>query len=272
MACSFMEESGMNRISPEAALSAAVCGMRMYDAPIMGIASADDSLFEGLRQEGVVGPHFRLPKQWLPQAKSVSSLFFPMTKEVRRENAASMDWPSHSWVHSRGEGMDMIDQVNEKLRQWLERLEFQALSPVRQAEYFSREDVKADIYTSNWSERHVAYICGLGTFGLSKGLITKRGVAGRFTSIVTDRVFPPDARDYTAVYEYCSFCGACARNCPVEAISLETGKDHVKCSAFVNETIAAHRQEGEPPRRNRRYGCGKCQVRVPCEEKACKKK
>lgn len=33
-------------------------------------------------------------------------------------------------------------------------------------------------FTSVWSERHVAYVCGLGTFGLSRGLITEKGQCG----------------------------------------------------------------------------------------------
>ena len=114
-------------------------------------------------------------------------------------------------------------------------------------------------YSSNWSERHVAYAAGLGTFGLSKGLITKKGTAGRCISIITDAVFEPDKRPYTGVYDYCSFCGVCARNCPAEAISKEEGKNHYRCSEFVNTTKAKH---------SPRYGCGKCQVKVPCENRA----
>ena len=81
-------------------------------------------------------------------------------------------------------------------------------------------------YTSNWSERHVAFVCGLGTFGLSKGLITKKGIAGRFGSIITELTLSPDQREYHCIYEYCSMCGACVKNCPVNAISLDKGKNH----------------------------------------------
>lgn len=35
-------------------------------------------------------------------------------------------------------------------------------------------------FGSNWSERHAAYVCGLGTFGLSKGLITDKGMGRTF--------------------------------------------------------------------------------------------
>ena len=52
-----------------------------------------------------------------------------------------------------------------------------------------KPDFHAD---SKWSERHAAYACGLGTFGLSKGLITEKGMAGRFASIIVSEVFGPD--------------------------------------------------------------------------------
>ena len=38
--------------------------------------------------------------------------------------------------------------------------------------------------TSNWSERHIAYAAGLGTFGLCDGLITPLGKAMRCGSVV----------------------------------------------------------------------------------------
>ena len=42
---------------------------------------------------------------------------------------------------------------------------------------------------------HAAYLCGLGTFGLSRGIITKPGMAGRFGSIMKTLIkrFPAPA-------------------------------------------------------------------------------
>ena len=39
-------------------------------------------------------------------------------------------------------------------------------------------------------------------------------------------------------------------------ISLENGKDHLICSKFLKTT----KEKYKP-----RYGCGKCQINVPCE-------
>lgn len=270
LAARLMEQDGGNQVAPEQALEPSVAGIALYEAPILGFGAADDPLFLKLEKEGVVGPHFRGPRVWLDEAQTVISLFFPLTLEVRKGNRENLSWPAPGWIHARAEGMDMIERVNQGLRDALIRVGHQAVSPVRLEGFAAREDEAAQVYTSNWSERHVAYVCGLGTFGLSKGLITQKGVAGRLTSIITSLRLPPDERPYSDLYDYCSMCGACARNCPAGAITLDGGKDHVKCSQFVNETIANFLEEGAPPRRNRRYGCGKCQVKVPCEAKPCK--
>jgi len=146
----------------------------------------------------------------------------------------------------------------------LEKDGFAALSPMVDPRLSRHSPLTADkteqgFYTSNWSERHTAYAAGLGTFGLSKGLITRKGVAGRFLSVITAAVFQPDARPYTGIYDYCNNCGVCSANCPASAISKEKGKNHYLCSEFLESTRAKHAP---------RFACGKCQVKVPCEEKA----
>jgi len=75
-------------------------------------------------------------------------------------------------------------------------------------------------------------------------------------SVITDAPFPATPRPYSEPYEYCTFCGACAHRCPVDAISAERGKDIVLCSDYIDHTEIAYAP---------RYGCGKCQLSVPCE-------
>ena len=45
-------------------------------------------------------------------------------------------------------------------------------------------------FASNWSERHAAYASGMGTFGLSDGLITPKGKAMRCGSVIANIQIP----------------------------------------------------------------------------------
>jgi epoxyqueuosine reductase QueG len=258
-----------NRVPTELAIRPELAGLRLTDTPLVGFAAGDDPWFKELKKPGVIGEHFLLPGEWLPGAKTVISIFFPFSPEVKAANRIDMSWPAEAWLHARIEGQAFVFEVCSYLKARLEDAGFKSLVPSRESRFASSEKLidgsgkplftdksRQDYYTSNWSERHVAQVCGLGTFGLSRGLITQKGIAGRFGSLVTDACFEPDTRPYTRYDEYCTRCGACARNCPVGAISLSGGKWHPPCSEFLNRTEAKHAP---------RYGCGKCQVRVPCE-------
>lgn len=258
-AASIYLNSADNRcISREQAISEHVIGLALFDAPLFAVASATDPLFRQLKEPFVIGDHFLLPTEWLPGARSVVSYFLPFSQEVRDSNRAEMEWPSEEWLHGRIEGQDLIRSLTQHLVDTLVGAGHRCVAPSLDNRFASGKTLSLPPtrFTSNWSERHVAYVCGLGTFGLSRGLITSRGMAGRFGSIVTDLDLEPDVRPYARYDEYCTRCGACADNCPVGAISLEQGKDHVICSAFLDLT----HERFEP-----RYGCGKCQVSVPCE-------
>lgn len=259
LARQFMEQSPLARVSPEDALRPDLSGMAMFEPPLLGVAAAGDPAFLRLRDPEVVGPHVMLPEEWLPGAQSVVSFFFPFTGQVRRANARLREEPAPEWLHARIEGQAMLTAFGRFLAGELERRGVRAVAPVLDPRFWSRTRAKAPgqaEFTSNWSERHAAFVCGLGTFGLSRGLITEKGMAGRFFSLVTDCALEADVRAYSDPYAYCIRCGACARNCPAHAITLEGGKDQAVCSALVEATMARYRP---------RYGCGKCQVNVPCE-------
>lgn len=236
--------------------------IELFDLPIIGFASAVDKLFESYREKEVVGPMFLSPEEWLPGAKTVAAFFFPFTSAVRDSNREMPDQPSVPWLYGRVEGQQFLGEFMERLRSHLAGIGIRICVPSMDERFAVRresftgsdgEDFHAD---SSWSERHAAYACGLGTFGLSRGLITKKGMAGRIASIVMDAEFEPDERTYTGAYDFCIRCGACAANCPAGAITLEYGKNNVKCSRYLDQT----KEQFFP-----RYGCGKCQVGVPCE-------
>ncbi len=266
LATDFVLRDSGNVISADFALRADLAGVRMFDAPLLGFGDAKDAYFARLKEKDVIGPHFKLPEEWLESADTVISIFLPASAAVRNDNKTAMDWPSPGWMHARIEGQAMITRLNRYLQEALKNAGYAALAPFLDERFYSRE-IPSDnpdtqpFFTSNWSERHAAFICGLGTFGLSKGLITEKGVAGRFTSIITNLHLPRTARGYTDIYENCSMCGACVKNCPAGAISPQTGKDHYKCSEYLEITKIKFKP---------RYGCGKCQVKVPCETRPCR--
>jgi epoxyqueuosine reductase len=119
---------------------------------------------------------------------------------------------------------------------------------------------------SSWSERHAAYASGLGTFGLSDGLITPKGKAIRVGSVVTDLVLQPSSQKYrthrsNCLYYYNKTCNVCAVRCPAGAITSK-GHDKDKCSEYAYKVIG--------PSKKAEYGvkiagCGLCQTKVPCE-------
>jgi epoxyqueuosine reductase QueG len=250
-----------NYVEKDIAITADLEGMRIFDEPLAGFAEAPDPYFETLKKDGVIGDHFILPGEWLSGARTVISIFFPFTGTVKSANRQDPAWPAAAWLHGRIEGQAFVFAACRYMKDFLEAEGESCVVPSLDTRFslkspFSGDPAQQKYYTSNWSERHIAHVCGLGTFGLSRGLITAKGVAGRFGSIVTTASFTPTGRSYRGIDDYCTRCGACARKCPAGAITLEEGKRHPPCSAFLDRTQEKHRP---------RYGCGKCQVAVPCE-------
>lgn len=223
----------------------------LYDRAVTGVARADDALFNGLRAEAAAGPQFIMPAEWLPGAKSVLCVFFSASEHVRRSNHRP-GRVSEPWSHARDIGGNMvIPKALAALVAHLRKMGIGAVAPSLD----SRHVVNG--FRSGWSERHVAFVAGLGTFGLSRSLITRLGSAGRLGSVVLGAAWEATPRPYTGLYDYCSRCLACVGRCPAKAIGAE-GKEHPPCKALLDRGRAA-----TPPT----HGCGKCQTRVPCESR-----
>ena len=267
---SFVTNSPDNYVSEEDAIDPKLAGMKLYDAPIIGFASADDELFTiEYKREGVIHPEYRAPTEWLPGSKTVISFFLPFTRAVKESNRSKTDEPyasglpqrcSTEWLHARIEGQIFLDKVTDYIQSLLEDENFETICPTT-----SGKLCMITPFISAWSERHAAYAAGLGTFGLSKGLITPKGMAGRFGSVITNAEFRPTIRPYSDPFEYCTMCGACMVKCPVNAIDkakgCALGKDQLICGPYVKGgNLPPH-----GPNQRVRYGCGKCQCGVPCE-------
>lgn len=248
-------------------------GVAMFDPPIVGVASADDPWFTRLKE--VIGDFHWTPQEALGQAapgataRSVISWVMPVNETARKANRCETRLPARTWVYTRAFGEPLLSRLREGLVRELQKLGFAAVAPAiaPQNKVERRPGVGL---ASCWSERHAAFVAGLGTFGISGGLITRRGIAHRLGSVVTDAEIPATPRPYgDDPWAWClktsrGTCGACIRRCPAEAIG-ETVADRDKdaCRRHLHETIPAEgreRYDFEPIR-----GCGLCQTAVPCE-------
>ncbi len=243
--------------------------------PLIGCAAGEDKLFSFLKTD--IGPDF----YWTPdeafaiafpddkvQAEELSVIawILPQTKQTRSAHRKEKDLPSIEWSKVRHYG----EKVNEHLRLHVVSLfktqGYQACAPTLLPEW-SRATSTRYGFASSWSERHAAHVCGLGTFGLSDGLITPAGKAVRVGSVIVRKRFTPTQRTYQTHNEWCLFrstgkCLACMHRCPAGAIS-EGGHDKEKCKAYIRDVTAAYVEKNQLGFKVN--SCGLCQTKVPCE-------
>ena len=245
-------------------------GMRFFERPIFSITRADDSGFMEIKRPEVVGEHHLLPHDWLPEAKSVISVFLPYNRDTVESNAKSDDVPSMEWLYTRVDGQRFLLALGAMIRDALLADGHMAVTPYTEDKFIMQVSTNpapgtehVPPFSSNWSERHVGVVTGLGTFGLSTNFISRAGCAGRLISIVTDWDIQPDERDYDDWLGYCNRCGACIRRCQAQAHFPDKpgSKDHAKCGAYIGKVCAPYQP---------RYGCGKCQSGLPCDYKSMK--
>ncbi len=240
-----------------------------FDEPIMAVAGADDPWF--VKFKTIIGEHHWLPSEALhfanpeANAKSVVSWTLPVNERVRNTNRMEKDGPSKVWAAMRSFGEQCNENMRRHLCRLLEQGGYTAIAPhleqVRQG-----LDIFGNGFTSHWSERHVAFVAGLGTFGLSAGLITERGIAMRLGSIVTDLELPASVRSYgDDPFAWCTKCGACMRRCPAHAIGMrQEDRDKKKCCDYILQNVVPNR-ENTYGWMDLSLGCGLCQTGVPCE-------
>ena len=244
----------------------------IFDEPMVQFADGDDSIF--LEYKTIIAPSHLTPREALaktynkspkdlPAHLSVMSWILPITKKTRESNRQQTKAPSRVWSYTRWYGEKFNEALREHVVKLLTEKGYLAVAPFLQP-YFKIEANEKGRY-SNWSERHIAYAAGLGTFSLSDGFITELGIAHRCGSVVTDLELPVSPRTAKSPYSNCLFyvnrkCRACIPLCPAGAIT-ESGHDKIRCDEYIHSEIVYLQKEyavGET-------GCGLCQTKVPCE-------
>ncbi len=243
-----------------------------WGGPLIGFASGADPIFDDYKTH-VGGLHWKpaeifemtFGRKTAPEDLTVISWVLPQTGPTKKDNSAMDKVPAERWARSRIFGERFNSDLRVHLRDTLTEAGYPAVAPLLVPE-FHTEKSEAFQITSTWSERHAAFACGLGTFGLCDGLITAVGKAVRLGSVIAEIQVTPDQRPYTDHREYCLFaadgtCGDCIDRCPAGALS-EKGHDKGLCQAYLHEITAPH-VENEYGFKG--YGCGLCQTGVPCE-------
>jgi epoxyqueuosine reductase QueG len=261
----FIADSPLNTLQNET-------GEPAWDSALVGFCNGADPIWQQYKE--YVGAFHWTPWEVFNQHRpektvtagnlTVVSWILPQRERVRKTNRRTKKFPSEEWARIRIYGEAFNVALRRHVVSSLEQAGYAAVAPMLTPNWTIVKSERFS-YASSWSERHAAHAAGLGTFGLCDGLITARGKAMRAGSVVAGIAIEPTPRPYADHRAYCLFfvdgtCGKCIDRCPVRAIT-EAGHDKEKCrqhlvrsSEYVKET---YRFDG--------YGCGLCQVGVPCE-------
>lgn len=222
-----------------------------WKKPLVAFGDAEDPLFEKMKE--VANPLHLMPEDILKGAKTVITYFLPFVESIPISNMSGRN-SSTEWARAYIETNIMIAKLNDYIMQSIEEMGYEAakLNPELNMDY--------EKLTSVWSNRHVGYIAGLGTFGLNNMLITKNGCCGRLGNVVTNLKLKASKRPDK---EYCLFkhngsCAFCADKC-VNGALFRDRFDRVKCFEMCLENDNIHRELG-----GEAQVCGKCLTVVPC--------
>ena len=247
-------------------------GEPAWDDVLVGFAAGADPIWQQYKE--YVGAFHWTPwevfNQHCPQESAgaeeltVISWVLPQRALVRKANRRTKKYPAEEWARIRIYGEEFNAALRRHVAKSLEQVGHAAIAPMLVSNWTIVNSNRFS-YASSWSERHAAHAAGLGTFGLCDGLITAKGKAMRVGSVVAKISIEPTPRPYSDHRAYCLFfangtCGKCIDRCPVRAIT-EAGHDKEKC----RQHLARSREYVKKTYKFEGYGCGLCQVGIPCE-------
>lgn len=225
-----------------------------WGVPIIGFADAKDELFTKLKE--IISPTHALPSDIVPNAKSVITFFLPFSKNIVESNVYGEE-SSREWDYSYIETNNLICDLNKFLYDKITERGYNASLLPATYNYDNEKLI------SDWSHRSVAYISGIGKFGIHNMLITKSGCCGRVGSVVTDIVLTPTIRtdEEYCLYKYNGTCKKCINKCVNNAFRIHDSKvyfDRKKCNEQIYDKIVPEYPIGLGDT------CGKCMCGIPC--------
>ncbi len=223
---------------------------RWYE-PLIFYADANDEMFNILKE--AVSKTHALPKDLMPDGQTVVAYFLPFDVSVVRSNIEEREC-SKIWATAYIETNQLIWDLNNHIKSGLEKSGYKS-NIIPATHNFNEEKLMSD-----WSHRHVAYVAGMGTFGINNMLITDKGCCGRIGTFITDMKLKPTERKNSenCLYKHSNICRKCIGRCVNDALT-DRGFDRFKCYEMCLYNDSFHSDiEGIAD------VCGKCLVYVPC--------
>ena len=268
-------------------------GGRIFSSPIIGVASGDDPIFKKFKE--VVGPEHLTPiEMWVtsgqdsisPSKLRIVSIVFPFSDEIRKgsRNAIQLSrikLPAEIYSLGRNYANAFKAETLRQTIKFLIKMGYKAVAGMLSKSF---SIIAKGGFHSTWSERHIAFATGLGTFSLHEALITDLGCNIRLASIITNAPFKVSTRKTDDPYKNCLFyakgiCRECEKSCPGKAITKD-GHDKIKCYEYgqkiarkmiqrIRPILKPHKRRINGILRPEVYpvGCAFCQFDVPCMDK-----
>ena len=167
-----------------------------FEEPLIGFAAADDPLFRRVQERDrpvpcdPCGDHGELLRR-RDQGGNDRNLLDPANfqGDPRKQSQGKADTFARMGLDPRhGEHFNTLLRMH--LVETLCFVGARAVAPLLSGMWRPVMDPKVGM-ASTWSERHAAYVAGLGTFSLNDGFITGKGIAHRCGSVITDVSITP---------------------------------------------------------------------------------
>ena len=283
----FFDTSELNRLHENYG------GGRIFSNPIIGIAQGNDPIFQKYKE--VVGPEHLTPLElWLAEGQEslpasnlyIVSIVFPYVDKIREESKNTrklrrVTLPAEIYSVGRNYANLFKKEICKQTIEFFNKYGYRAVAEMLSDSFTIM--AKGRFY-STWSERHIAFATGLGTFSLHEGLITSVGCNIRLTSVVTDAPLKITLRKSENPYGNCLYyskgtCRKCEERCPGNVID-EKGHDKNKCYEYgqkvarkiierIGPILKPHirRVNGKLRPPTFPVGCAFCQFGVPCMDR-----
>ena len=280
-------ENKLNRLPEEYG------GGRIFSTPLIGVSKGNDPIFKKFKE--VVGPKHLTPfemwvsdnnKDLIDSELRIISIIFPFVEKIRKQaqkpiKISNFLLPAEIYSVGRNYANAFKEKICKETMKFLEEKGYSALAPMLSNK--STIVVNEKLY-STWSERHIAFAAGLGTFSLHEGLITEVGCNIRLASVITNAPLEITIRKSDDPYANCLYytegnCRECIEKCPANAIT-ENGHDKIKCYYYgekigrrmilrIGPILKPHvrRINGKLRAPSFPVGCAFCQFGVPCMDK-----